>query len=431
MSKTSKKFVSDHPLLLSQWHSTKNIGLKPSEVGSNSSSRIWWKCDKGEDHEWQAQPYNRTKYGSGCPFCAGQRATTLNNLAVSRPELLPVWDYEANKKLPTELMASSNYVAHFKCSENPTHKWQQKLSKKTVECPECFADMRSIFGMAPQLKEEWDFEENEALSLDPKKLPGGSGRKAAWICSKDNSHRWTTVIRNRVLLETGCPYCAGQIATTYSNLLVDAPEIALEWHPTKNGDTRPTDVKAGSGIKRWWLCPKGHSYQTSPGARTGAKGTGCPTCSPSTSSPEIRVFCELSYLFPDAQQRAKLEGVELDVWVPSLDMGVEYDGAHWHRNKQKSDARKNQILELAGIKLLRIRVKPLKKLRPHDVLCEKDDLTKEDIHALLNSMLQLRLITEDRVRSYEQQSDFLNDNEYRRILSYLPSPVPQLGYGLQ
>ena len=106
-------------------------------------------------------------------------------------------------------------------------------------------------------------------------------------------------------------------------------------------------------------------------------------------------------------------------------MGVEYDGAHWHRNKQKSDARKNQILEQAGINLLRIRVKPLKKLRSHDVLCEKDDLTKDDIHALLNSMLKLRLITEERVRSYEQRSDFLNDGEYRRILSYLPSPVPE------
>ena len=30
------------------------------------------------------------------------------------------------------------------------------------------------------------------------------------------------------------------------------PEIAKEWHPTKNGDLQPEDVAPKSGKKVWW-----------------------------------------------------------------------------------------------------------------------------------------------------------------------------------
>ena len=33
------------------------------------------------------------------------------------------------------------------------------------------------------------------------------------------------------------------------------PEIAGEWHPTKNGDHMPADVTSGSNKKVWWKCP--------------------------------------------------------------------------------------------------------------------------------------------------------------------------------
>lgn len=33
------------------------------------------------------------------------------------------------------------------------------------------------------------------------------------------------------------------------------PELAKEWHPTKNGALKPTDVTADSNRKVWWLLP--------------------------------------------------------------------------------------------------------------------------------------------------------------------------------
>ncbi|MDB3883712.1 zinc-ribbon domain-containing protein, partial [Candidatus Marinimicrobia bacterium] len=42
------------------------------------------------------------------------------------------------------------------------------------------------------------------------------------------------------------------------NLAVLYPNIAKEWHSTKNGGLTPFDVTPGSGKKVWWICKKGH-----------------------------------------------------------------------------------------------------------------------------------------------------------------------------
>jgi hypothetical protein len=60
-------------------------------------------------------------------------------------------------------------------------------------------------------------------------------------------------------------------------LSVTHPELAAQWHPTKNGDLTPKDVTYGSGKKVWWICPKDHAYKSSITKRT--SGRNCPLCS--------------------------------------------------------------------------------------------------------------------------------------------------------
>lgn len=45
------------------------------------------------------------------------------------------------------------------------------------------------------------------------------------------------------------------------NLYVLRPDLAREWHPTKNGGLGPKDVTPGSRRQVWWLCEKGHWWQ--------------------------------------------------------------------------------------------------------------------------------------------------------------------------
>src|SRR5687767_9275653 len=39
------------------------------------------------------------------------------------------------------------------------------------------------------------------------------------------------------------------------------PELAAEWHPTKNGDLTPNDVSAGMRQRAWWKCSKGPDHE--------------------------------------------------------------------------------------------------------------------------------------------------------------------------
>ena len=79
-----------------------------------------------------------------------------------------------------------------------------------------------------------------------------------------------------------------------------------------------------------------------------------------TSFGEQTIFFYIKQIFPDAINRGKYsfvenENIELDIYIPSLHFAIEYDGAHWHKNKSEKDNYKNFILSEAGAYLIRIR----------------------------------------------------------------------------
>ncbi len=61
------------------------------------------------------------------------------------------------------------------------------------------------------------------------------------------------------------------------------PDIAGQWHPTKNGDLKPENVSPGSGLVVWWMCNTKtecgciHEYPAIVGNRC-REGSGCPFC---------------------------------------------------------------------------------------------------------------------------------------------------------
>ena len=61
------------------------------------------------------------------------------------------------------------------------------------------------------------------------------------------------------------------------------PEIAKQWHSTKNSIT-PDTIHCRSDIKVWWQCSTDniHEWETSPKSRVHGK-TGCPKCSRKTA----------------------------------------------------------------------------------------------------------------------------------------------------
>ena len=123
------------------------------------------------------------------------------------------------------------------------------------------------------LLSQWDSGRNEPLT--PRQVPARSHRRAWWRCS--HGHIWQAIIKSRVD-GCGCPMCANRkVASGENDLAACRPDLAKQWHPSKNGILTPETVVAGSHRKVWWRCEKGHEWQARVASRT-VDGAGCPVC---------------------------------------------------------------------------------------------------------------------------------------------------------
>ena len=119
---------------------------------------------------------------------------------------------------------------------------------------------------------EWDREKNRGEI--PADLSRGSHQKAWWTCER--GHSWEAAVYTRTS-GSGCPYCAGRQAWPGENDLASRyPDLAEQWHSTKNAPLTAEQVTIGSHHKVWWQCEKGHEWQAAVKTRVG--GTGCPYC---------------------------------------------------------------------------------------------------------------------------------------------------------
>ena len=204
-----------------------------------------------------------------------------------------------------------------------------------------------------ELMAEWDWEKNNELKFDPNTLTLGSNKKAWWICSKD--HEWQATIKNRNK-GNGCPYCSGRaVIVGYNDLGTTNLALTKEWNYGKNNGLTPSDVLPNSNKKVWWKCDKGHEWQAVINNRN--KGVGCPTCNSErkTSFPEYAIEYYLTKNGLDVIHSYKEHGYELDIYIPSRKIAIEYDGYLWHKNKTKKDLGKNRKCQKDEIKLYRIR----------------------------------------------------------------------------
>ena len=77
------------------------------------------------------------------------------------------------------------------------------------------------------------------------------------------------------------------------------PDLALQWHPDRNGMLTPSQVTPASNRKVWWQCPLGHASEASVSART-MNGSGCPYCAGKRVLPG---FNDLATLDPDVAKQ--------------------------------------------------------------------------------------------------------------------------------
>lgn len=359
--------MSRFPEVAKEWHPYGNNGLGPEDVLYGSHKKVWWKCSQG--HEWQATIANRTR-GRGCPICSRAEGVSKRSFAAVKrngslaevfPGLLEDWDWEKNEISPENISCASTRHVWWKC-RSCGYSWQAQLAKRTKDghrCPACSGNavhsgFNDLATLRPDIASQWSMGLNQGLK--PSDVTLGSSKKVWWECRE--GHSWCASVAARVK-GSGCPYCANQLVLAgFNDLATTDPTLANEWHPTRNGDVSPNQVVAGSTKRKvWWMCPFGHEYQAMPASRK--MGAGCPICAKEakTSFPEQALYYYLGKV-TRAESRFLFDGeYEIDVYLPELGVGIEYDGLFWHEREsaKKREREKDEYLRERGVRVIRVK----------------------------------------------------------------------------
>ena len=277
------------------------------------------------------------------------------------------WDYTANDFGPGDISFCSQKVCHWVCEKVPGHKWlappERRIHHKSQECPFCSGrfltkSVNSLAAKYPLIAEEFDQERN---GIAPDQIFPKSNRKYWWHCA--HGHNWQSTPNTRTRQRGGCPYCDRRLASPEYNLKTEFPIVAEEWLYEKN-DGLPTEYLPRSEKKVWWRC-RYHpdiEWQSAICNRTSSRLSNCPVCQKErgTSFPEQAVYYYLRLLFEDAENRSKIQGIEADIYLPSLKLAIEYDGYYYHdeSNKQAKEDEKDRQLMAAGLSVLHIKETP-------------------------------------------------------------------------
>ena len=161
------------PAVAAQWSSQNQ--LSPDRFTVNSHKSAVWHCHCG--HDWTAAISSRTYGETGCPEChrvkqAGRTQQRHPVLAEGQPEVMQLWDWEANGlagldpgKLKCFSRKKANWVCH-KCPKGQPHWWQARISEVTrgSRCPSCFGrqacSCNSLQALHPTIAAEWDYTRN-------------------------------------------------------------------------------------------------------------------------------------------------------------------------------------------------------------------------------------------------------------------------------
>jgi hypothetical protein len=391
------------PTIAKEWDYEKNDkDLSPDKITCGSGNKIWWKCS--ENHSFELPVGDRTGTPKkNCNTCRMNNIFKENSISVKYPELAKEWDYGKNDVdiSPDKITCGSNKKIWWMCSNN--HSFELTPVKRTSRkqnCGLCLGD-KSLEAKFPEIAKEWDYGKNGDKL--PNNILAHSSKKYWFKCM--NNHEYEAIISSRVG-SNGCPTCIiDRHVPKYKpkqfkkeeTFLFRFPEIAKEWHPTKNGDTTANDVKPASRQIGWWLCKNGHEYQR-PLLKRVYDNKSCTTCKRNEKLKETSFenkHPELVKLWHptknnDTKPSSVSHGSTQIVWI-LCEIGHEYQQKVCEISQQlcyecKTGMKKQIIIQAASSKLTKkikindVTIKPIIIKESEKLIDKYPDIAKEWDH---------------------------------------------------
>ena len=301
-------------------------GYKLLSEYKTAKTKVKLKCPKG--HIYEVTP-SSFKTGNRCSKCSNKCPIQAKEQFI---ELLTKEGYELIGEYK-----NTHTKVKLKCDRG--HEWETIPNnfKKGNRCPKC-SNICPI-----QAKEQFiqtlDQEGYELLSEYKNVMI-----KVKIRCPEGHEYN---VKPNDFKNDRRCPRCAGLCPEQAKEQLIrllheEGYELLSEYINTQ--------------VKIKLKCPEGHEYSVKPYSFKNNYAR-CPHCAGSTGQ---RLLQELlkehikeKVIYND---RKALNGLELDIYYPELNIGIEYQGNYWHSLPEhiERDKRKKKLCEELGIKLIEV-----------------------------------------------------------------------------
>ncbi|MFZ2527493.1 MAG: zinc-ribbon domain-containing protein [Rhodococcus sp. (in: high G+C Gram-positive bacteria)] len=235
-----------------------------------------------------------TDFGSGCTCSRNRRSSDPSSprpgrvlLAESDSEAVQWWDHDSNETSVFETVTvRARRTCNWQCPDCG-FQFAEKVCVMTERprCPDCEARTREAreaddekwkrtpVADVPELAGAWSDDNDD----DPRRvMVAGSGKAYKFRCANGHHPR----IRPALFLTAGCPHCRGTKTATHTKSVAELqPELAAQWHPTRNGKHTPENVVWNSERVMWWksnCC--GHEWPESVRSRDGGQRLRCLSC---------------------------------------------------------------------------------------------------------------------------------------------------------
>lgn len=336
----------------------------------NSGTKILVGCPKHGEFSILPTHFNSEK-GEGCPKCS--KEIVAKSLALSTEQFVTRaieihgerYDYSKTEYINGNTKLTVNCKIHGNFEVLPFN------HLNGVDCAECVGNA---------LKTTDQFIE-ESVSIHGNKYNYDSvvykGKEIpVTIFCKECECSFDQKPRNHVTSKAGCPTCAGTKKLTTEEFIVNAEKVhGIRYDYSKvNYSHNRAKVEIICKVHgSFFQQPIDHVYDKN----------GCPSCSHIISRGQLEVEEFIKTLGIAIQRNYKLKnGSEIDIYIPHLQIGIEYNGLFWHSEDKRGAAyhlNKLQTCDSEKIRLIQIF---------EDEWVTKSEIVKAKLRAILGKSTQ-------------------------------------------
>lgn len=365
-------------------HRDDKIKLKTGEI--KKLIPIWiCKCECGE--EFYLNVYALTKGKAvfcDCEYSQRMRESTLDAWDSfeywcnrnDRLDLLLLWDYTLNDKIPRVVSKSSNKKYWFKCPKgihSSELRYITTMTRNTnyiFKCKKCNSIGQYLLDTYG--KKGIGLYWSKKNTLSPFEVSFKTDCVFVFMkCqNKDYHGDYKTTPCDFVMTNSRCPYCYNRKIHEFDSLGSLSPEVVEIW--SDKNTKSPFEIAPKARDKFWFKCENGKHIDYEKAIYSGsARGFRCPNCNFPVSNGEIEVEDVLKKYNIRCDIQKKFDGLlgtgggnlSYDFYLLDINVLIEYDGEfHYFPIKgeeelikqQKHDELKNNYAKNNNIKLIRI-----------------------------------------------------------------------------